>query len=105
MNPTEHRSRSVAGPLVSFSLTAVIAVGMLLTALLLWLAEIVGSVALACIMVGGLFALVALIIYFASVRRTFARFREHLDTVYEVSRLAKSGYEWILHRICALFDD
>lgn len=105
MSPTEHRSRSVAGPLVFFALTAVIAAGMLLTALLLWLAEIVGSVALACIMVGGLFALVALILYFASVRRTAARFREHLDTVYEVSRLAKSGYEWILRRICALFDD
>ena len=105
MDSTEHRSRSVAGPLVFFALTAVIAAGMLLTALLLWLAEIVGSVALACIMVGGLFALVALILYFASVRRTAARFREHLDTVYEVSRLAKSGYEWILRRICALFDD
>lgn len=105
MSPTEHRSRSVAGPLVFFALTAVIAAGMLLTALLLWLAEIVGSTVLACIIVGGVFAIVAIIIYFASVRATIERFRENLDTVYEVSHLAKSGYEWIIARIHALFDN
>lgn len=105
MSPTEHRSRSVAGPLVFFALTAVIAAGMFLTAVVLWLSEILGSTVLACIIVGGVFAIVAIIIYFASVRATIERFRENLDTVYEVSHLAKSGYEWILRRICALFDD
>lgn len=78
---------------------------MFLTAVVLWLSEILGSTVLACIIVGGVFAIVAIIIYFASVRTTIERFRENLDTVYEVSRLAKSGYEWILRRICALFDD
>ena len=41
---------------------------MFLTAVVLWLSEILGSTVLACIIVGGVFAIVAIIIYFASVR-------------------------------------
>ncbi len=105
MSPTEHRTRPVAGPLALFTITAAIAAAMFLTAVVLWLSEILGSTVLACIIVGGVFAIVAIIIYFASVRTTIERFRENLDTVYEVSRLAKSGYEWIIARIHALFDN
>ncbi len=105
MSPTEHRQRPVAGPLALFAITAAIAAAMFLTAVVLWLSEILGSTVLACIIVGGVFAIVAIIIYFASVRATIERFRESLDTVYEVSHLAKSGYEWIIARIHALFDN
>ena len=85
--------------LVFFVMTVLAAGCMLLTALLVWFAGVMGSLALAALIIGGAFTLVAGLIYLCSMRKSLARIRNQMETVYYVAHLAKEGYDWILDKI------
>lgn len=85
--------------LVCFLLAAMAAACMLLTALLVWFSEVMGSLALAALIIGGAFVIIAVLLYYCTLHRALARIRSQLDTVYYVARLAKNGYEWISEKI------
>ena len=67
MNENQPR-RHLITPIVVFGITALIAVVMLLWALVIWLAQLTGSMIWATLILGGVFALIALIVYLVSVR-------------------------------------
>ena len=69
-----------------------------LAALVLWLAEWVGSVALAAFIVFLFFCVVALVSYLLTIRDAIERSRAQLDTVSEVAGLLKQGYDWMMHK-------
>lgn len=85
--------------LVFFALTAVIAILLLITALVVWLSEATGSFILSALITGGFFAVVTLVIYLISIRDTVEQIREQAETVYEVASAAKKGYEWVSERV------
>ena len=87
-----------------FILFAVAAATLFITAAVLWLAGIVGSVALSSLIFGGVAAIIALIVYLVPVRRSARILHDYLETVYETSRIAKSGYERIKSWVEFLFD-
>ena len=60
MNENQPR-RHLITPIVVFGITALIAVVMLLWALVIWLAQLTGSMIWATLILGGVFALIALI--------------------------------------------
>ena len=82
---------SFVAALVFFVMTASIAIFLLLTALVVWLSEVTGSFILSSLIVGGFFA----VIYLLAKREGVERIRDQVETVYDVARAAKEGYEWL----------
>ena len=76
-------------------MTASIAIFLLLTALVVWLSEVTGSFILSSLIVGGFFAVLAAVIYLLAIREGVERIRDQVETVYDVARAAKEGYEWL----------
>lgn len=78
MNENQPR-RHLITPIVVFGITALIAVVMLLWALVIWLAQLTGSMIWATLILGGVFALIALIVYLVSVRPAVQYISDQLD--------------------------
>ena len=63
---------SVLAPLLYFAITTTMAIILLVTALVIWIAEITGSATLSTLIVGAGFVFVAWLIYVLSIRRCVA---------------------------------
>ena len=94
MNENQPR-RHLITPIVVFGITALIAVVMLLWALVIWLAQLTGSMIWATLILGGVFALIALIVYLVSVRPAVQYISDQLDNIAEMAQIVRSGYNWI----------
>ena len=85
--------------LLFFAMTAAIAVLLLLTALVVWLSSVTGSFIVSALILGGLFALLAFVIYLLAIRDAVDHIRSQAETVYEVARAAQTGYEWLTEKV------
>ena len=65
-------------------------------ALVVWLAELMGSVIYPCLIVGLLFALFAAIIYQLSLRDIIREIDERMDTIYAVTKTLRDVVEWAM---------
>lgn len=72
-------------PLILFVLSALVGLLFVSAALVWWLATLMGSTALALLVVGGVAMVVAVAIYLLSIRAELVRWQQRLDMVYEVS--------------------
>ncbi|WP_273373061.1 hypothetical protein [Alistipes megaguti] len=79
-----------------------IALLLLLTALVVWLSQVTGSFIVATLILGGAFALLAAGLYLLTIREAVEQIRARAETVYEVARLARTGYEWLSEKISML---
>ena len=93
---------SFVAALVFFVMTASIAIFLLLTALVEWLSVVTGSCSLSSLIVGGFFAVLAAVIYLLAIREGVERIRDQVETVYDVARAAKEGYEWLTDKFLLL---
>jgi len=84
--------------LASFVFLAASAVVLLLGAFVAWLAELLGSCMLAMACVGGALLLSAVVVYFTAVRGAMNYLRDRMETVYDVARLTREAYEWVLDK-------
>lgn len=82
-----------------FGVCVAITILMLLTALVVWLSEVMGSFIAATLILSGLFAAASAGIYLLAIREAVERIRSRAETVYEVARAARSGYEWVMRRV------
>lgn len=98
-NPT---GGAFALALALFALTALTSIFMILTATLVWLSELTGSMIASAMIAGIFFAILASVIYLISLRPAFERLRDRMETVYDVARLAKEGYEWATGKLLLL---
>lgn len=98
MNENQPR-RHLITPIVVFGITALIAVVMLLWALVIWLAQLTGSMIWATLILGGVFALIALIVYLVSVRPAVQYISDQLDNIAEMAQIVRSGYNWITDKL------
>ena len=103
MASAENRSRALVVPLLLFVLTLLPALGLLLASLTIWLAQLLGSAILSCVVVGGGLLLISLILYLALLRDTIKRLQDRLDVIYETSRVVHSGLDWINAKIGGLW--
>ncbi|WP_418983111.1 hypothetical protein [Alistipes sp.] len=85
--------------LLFFALSATFALLLLLAALLVWLSDVTGSFILSASILAVFFALVSWAIYRFAIHRALDQIRTQAATVYEVARLAKAGYEWVVDKI------
>ena len=72
---------------------------LLLTALVVWLSSVTGSFIVSALILGGLFALLAFVIYLLAIRDAVDHIRSQAETVYEVARAAQTGYEWLTEKV------
>lgn len=81
--------------LLMFCMTAGIAILLLIAALVIGLSELLGSFTWSALLVGGVFALLAAGIYLFSLKGPMEQIRARIETVYDVARLMKQGYDWV----------
>ena len=81
-------------PLVAMAATAMIATILIVTAFVVWLSGILGSMIYTCLIVGVVLALLSTLIYFVWIREPLRRFQDKISAIYEMSQYAKLGYEW-----------
>ncbi|MDE6375052.1 MAG: hypothetical protein K2L09_04850 [Alistipes sp.] len=81
--------------LLFFCVTAGTAILLLIAALVVAISELLGSLIWSTLIVGALFALTALAIYYFSIRGPLEQLRTRLETVYDVARLVKQAYDWV----------
>lgn len=89
---------SLIAPFVVFGLLLLVTVIFLLTAATLYLGELLGSMTCATLCLGGFFALVALVVYLASVRPAVARIHYQVERVRAVFETVHDTYLWIVDR-------
>lgn len=93
---------SFAAALVFFVIATAITILMLLTALVMWLSMLTGSLIVSSLIVAVFFGIIAWIIYMLAIRDGIEHIRMQMETVYDVARIAKSGYDWVTNKL-ALF--
>lgn len=82
-------------PLAIAVVTAILSAILLVSAFVAWLAELIGSVKIPCLIVGSFMAIIAAIVYFVSLRSSFRQFGEELSVIYSVSRAVRSWIDWV----------
>lgn len=65
-------------------------------ALALWLGELLCSATLAWIIIGVIWVIMALVIYFISLHKSIRRINRRLDTIYEVSATVEALYRQVV---------
>ena len=81
--------------LIIVVLAALAAALLLVVALLVWLAELMGSILYPALLLSLFFALLAFIIYKVSLRGAISEIRERLDIIYEVAKVIREGVAWV----------
>ncbi len=101
MQPDSKRTRSshLVLAMLFFALMTTITVLLLVTALAVWLTELIGSLKLAALIVGAICAIGALVIYLAAIRKPLDNIRDQAETIYEVAQTVKRGYEWVTRKV------
>ena len=84
---------NIVTSLIFFGVTAAIAIILFIDAFVMWLASL--SVAVAALITGGFFAVIAAVVYLLAVRSALNYVRDRIETVYEVASRIKEGYDWL----------
>ena len=89
-------NRPILVPLVVVSVATLVAVGLFVVAFVVWLAEFFGSLVVPCLIAGAFMAIIAIVVYAIALNYAFKELRVRIDTIYEVLRLLRRGYEWAM---------
>ena len=100
-----HENRSHFAALIIVALAAPAAALLFVVALVVWLAELMGSIIYPCLIVGLFFALLATIVYKVSLRDAMREIDERLKVIYDVTRLLREGVEWGVRLLFRKFEN
>lgn len=87
-------NRPIFVPMAIASIAIMMSTLLLSAAVVVWLAEVFGSLVIPCLLVGGFMATIALVVYLVTLRSTFKMLSVQVTTMYEISRVIQRGYEW-----------
>ena len=87
-------NRSYFAALIIVALAAPAAALLFVVALVVWLAELMGTIIYPCIIVGLFFAMLATIVYKVSLRDAMREVHERIEVIYDVTKLLREGVEW-----------
>lgn len=71
-------------PLLLFLISAIMALLLLSSALVIVLGEVVGSLSLSLVIVGAIYVIIATTLYFTAIHSTLRQWQRRMDTVYDV---------------------
>ena len=80
--------------LIIVVLAALVAALLIVVALVVWLAEVMGSLLYPCLIVGLFFALLAIIVYRISLRDILVELHERVTVIYDVTKTLREAVEW-----------
>ncbi|MBR5133811.1 MAG: hypothetical protein IKV29_06885 [Alistipes sp.] len=81
--------------LLIFIISAIMALMLLSTALVIWLGEVIGSLWLSLIIVGVIYTTLATVLYFLAIHSTLRQWQRRMDTVYDVSLAVEIVYRQV----------
>ena len=82
-------------PLLLFIISAIMALLLLSSALVIWLGELIGSLSLSLIIVGVIYAIIATTLYFVAIHTTLRQWQRRMDTIYDVSLTVELIYRQV----------
>ncbi|MBO7285169.1 MAG: hypothetical protein UHS52_03555 [Alistipes sp.] len=82
-------------PLLIFIISAIMALLLLSSALVIWLGEVIGSLSLSLIIVGATYAIIATTLYFVAIHTTLRQWQRRMDTIYDVSLTVELIYRQV----------
>ena len=82
-------------PLLLFIISAIMALLLLSSALVIWLGELVESLSLSLIIIGVTYAILATTLYFTAIHSTLRQWQRRMDTVYDVSLTVELIYRQV----------
>ena len=82
-------------PLAITVVAAIIAALLFVSAFVVWLAEIFGSLKIPCLIMGGFMATIAAIVYAVTLKSYFHKIGEELRVIYSASRAIRSWIDWV----------
>lgn len=91
-----NNNRSFFAALIIVALAAPAAALLFVVALVVWLAEMMGSILYPCLIVGAFMALVALLLYKVTLRDALRDIDERFGAIYELTRIVREGVDWIV---------
>ena len=80
--------------LIIVALAAPAAALLIVVALVVWLAELMGSIIYPCLILGLFFVLMTYVIYKVSLRDAMREIDERWRVIYDVTKLLREGIEW-----------
>ena len=89
-------NHSFLAALIIVALAAPAAALLFVVALVVWLAEMMGSILYPCLIVGAFMALVALLLYKVTLRDALRDIDERFGAIYELTRIVREGVDWIV---------
>lgn len=89
-------NHSYFAALIIVALAAPAAALLFVVALVVWLAELMGSLIYPCLIVALFFAVLATIIYKVSLRDAMREIHERVGVIYEVTKAMREGFEWAM---------
>lgn len=87
-------NRSYFAALIIVALAASAAAFLFVVALVVWLAELMGSIILPAIIVASFLTLLALVVYKISLRDTMREMHSRIEVIYDVTKMVREGVEW-----------
>lgn len=82
-------------PLLLFIISAIMALLLLSSALVIVLGEVVGSLSLSLVIVGAIYVIIATTLYFTAIHSTLRQWQRRMDTVYDVSLTVELIYRQV----------
>ena len=82
-------------PLLLFLISAIMALLLLSSALVIVLDEVVGSLSLSLVIVGAIYVIIATTLYFTAIHSTLRQWQRRMDTVYDVSLTVELIYRQV----------
>jgi hypothetical protein len=82
-------------PLLLFLISAIMALLLLSSALVIVLGEVVGSLSLSLVIVGAIYVIIATTLYFTAIHSTLRQWQRRMDTVYDVSLTVELIYRQV----------
>lgn len=104
MKSRENGGGHLIGVITLFVIASFLSSVLLLSALLLFLSELLGSMLFSLLVAGGASMLIALLIYFCSLRPLVNEIREQLHTIYEVATLLRVAVDWLRVKLANLLN-
>ena len=105
MSEQNRESAGILSSIIFFVIAISSAVILLMASAVIWIGELIGSGALACLIVAVVLLLIAWMIYFLAARQSIEKLNQHLDLIYNIASAASNAYHSALKLINSILGE
>ena len=105
MSEQNRESAGIFSSIIFFVIAISSAVILLMASAVIWIGELIGSGALACLIVAAVLLLIAWMIYFLAARQSIEKLNQHLDLIYNIASAASNAYHSALKLINSILGE